>query len=44
MRYVFSTVGTSLLTNAVREKGLKVNLYQYSNFKEDDFNDSTIGS
>ncbi len=43
MRYVFSTVGTSLLTNAVREKGLEINLYKYSNFKEDDFDDSNIG-
>ena len=42
MRYVFSTVGTSLLTNMVREKGLKINLYQFSNLKTEDFNDSNI--
>ena len=42
MRYIFSTVGTSLLTNTVREKNLKINLYQYANLKEENFNDSNV--
>lgn len=44
MRYIFSTVGTSLLTTTVKEKGLKIDLYQYANLKEEDFNDLNTGS